>query len=70
MITSTVTPKLDLKLEKNSKGFNFEIKLSQADADTFANIDNAINTLDYVKEKMEERFGSGTATPAVSGGDR
>ncbi|MNT12391.1 hypothetical protein D3C72_1473160 [compost metagenome] len=70
MITSTVTPKLDLKLEKNSKGFNFEIKLSQADADTFANIDNAINTLDYVKEKMEERFGSGTATPTVSGGAR
>lgn len=66
MIESTVTPKLDLKLEKNSKGFNFEIKLSQADADTFERIDHAINTLEYVKEKMEQRFGSGTATTSAA----
>ncbi len=67
MITSTVTPKLDLKLEKNSKGFNFEIKLSQANATNQEEIDAAIKLLDYTKAQMEQYYGAGTAANPKGG---
>lgn len=66
MITSTVTPKLDLKLEKNTKGFNREAKLSQADATNTDEIDAAIALLEYTKGQMEAKYGAGTAV--IGGG--
>jgi len=58
MIESTVTPKIDIKLEKNTKGYNFEIKLSQADATSNADIDKAIGLLQYAQGQMEQHYGA------------
>lgn len=66
MITSTVTPKIDIKLEKNTKGFNFEIKLNQADATSEAEIDKAIALLDYAQAQMTQRYGAAS----VNGGEK
>lgn len=66
MISSTVTPKIDIKLEKNSKGFNYEIKLNQADATTPAQIDAAIKLIQHAETEMKGIYGA----PVVNGGER
>jgi len=46
--------RLNVKLEKNSKGFNYEVTVTSA-----ASVDEAIAMLKEAKEKLEQEFTNG-----------
>lgn len=47
--------RLNVKLEKNSKGYNYEVTVTGA-----ASVDEAIFLLKDAKEKLEKEFSNGT----------
>jgi hypothetical protein len=67
-ITTCITPKIDITLDKNTKGFNYSIKAKEFDAGTKEQIDQAFQLLDYAKTKAEQFYGAPSVT--ANGGEK
>lgn len=67
-ITTCITPKIDISLDKNTKGFNYSIKAKEFDAGSKEQIDQAFDLLDYAKTKAETLYGAASVTS--NGGDK
>ncbi|MNL40366.1 hypothetical protein D3C87_1627100 [compost metagenome] len=67
-VTTCITPKIDISLDKNTKGFNYSIKAKEFDAGTKEQIDCAFELLDYAKNKAESLYGA--ASVSVNGGEK
>lgn len=49
----TVTKKINIKIEKNSKGFNWEVTVTNADT-----VDEALAMLMDAEQKLRNQYGS------------
>ena len=67
-VTTCITPKIDISLDKNTKGFNYSIKAKEFDAGSKEQIDQAFELLDYAKNKAEQLYGA--ASVSVNGGEK